>query len=140
MIVLDTSVVIALMNRRDNAHSAAVSWVSEIKEELITTPPALAEIDHLLLRFGGRATTRAFHNDLSRGAYLVEWSTNALQDTLGVLERFSNFELGLVDASLVALAAKIGTNQIATLDERHFRVITPLTGEPAFRLLPADLD
>jgi predicted nucleic acid-binding protein len=44
------------------------------------------------------------------------------------------------DASLVAIAARLGTTDIATLDERHFRTLRPLTGEPAFRLLPADAD
>jgi predicted nucleic acid-binding protein len=48
--------------------------------------------------------------------------------------------LGLADASLVAIAGRLGTAEIATLDERHFRALRPLTGEPAFRLLPADAD
>ena len=42
------------------------------------------------------------------------------------------------DASLVALAARLGTTSIATFDERHFRAMQPLTGEPAFTLLPVD--
>jgi hypothetical protein len=39
---------------------------------------------------------------------------------------------------LLALAARLETTRIATLDERHFRVIRPLTGEAAFTLLPTD--
>ena len=46
--------------------------------------------------------------------------------------------LGLVDASLVALAAWLATARVATLDERHFRVLQPLSGERSFTLLPAD--
>jgi hypothetical protein len=30
--------------------------------------------------------------------------------------------------------------EIATFDERYFRSVRRLTGEPAFRLLPADAD
>lgn len=48
-------------------------------------------------------------------------------------------ELGLADASLLALAARLGTVRIATLDERHFRTVPPLTGEVSFMLLPADM-
>jgi hypothetical protein len=38
----------------------------------------------------------------------------------------------------VALAERLETIQIATLDERHFRDVCPLAGADAFRLLPAD--
>ncbi len=41
---------------------------------------------------------------------------------------------------LVVLAQRLRTVEIATLDERHFRVLKPLTGEPAYRLLSADRD
>lgn len=47
-------------------------------------------------------------------------------------------DIGLADASLLALAARLGTTRVATLDERHFRTVKPLTGEAAFALLPAD--
>ncbi|MFJ3904350.1 hypothetical protein [Streptomyces sp. NPDC090025] len=38
----------------------------------------------------------------------------------------------------VALAVAHGTDTLFTSD-RHFRMIRPLTGPPAFRLLPEDL-
>ena len=47
-------------------------------------------------------------------------------------------DIGLADASLLALASRLNTLRIATLDERHFRAVRPLTGEAAFVLLPAD--
>lgn len=36
------------------------------------------------------------------------------------------------------LTRRLGTACIATLNERHFRAVRPLTGEAAFVLLPAD--
>jgi len=56
----------------------------------------------------------------------------------GVAERHADAGLGLAGASLVALAERLGTVDIATLDERHFRVVGPLSTGKAFRLLPAD--
>lgn len=44
----------------------------------------------------------------------------------------------MTDASLIALAARIETTQIATFDERHFRAMTPLHGGRHFTLLPKD--
>lgn len=55
-----------------------------------------------------------------------------------VAERDADTRLGLADASLVALAERLATIDIATLDERHFRAVRPLANGKAFRLLPAD--
>ena len=46
--------------------------------------------------------------------------------------------IGLPDASLLVPASRSGTTRVATLEEPHFRSLRPLTGEPAFLLLPAD--
>jgi predicted nucleic acid-binding protein len=55
-----------------------------------------------------------------------------------IAERYADTGLGLADASLVALAERLDTVEIATLDERHFRSVRPLAGGGAFRLLPMD--
>jgi hypothetical protein len=39
----------------------------------------------------------------------------------------------------VVLAERYETDSILTLDRRDFRVMRPLTGHAAFRLLPDDL-
>lgn len=138
MIVLDTSVAFALLRRGDDHHERVLAWFETVDEPLATTPLALTEIDHLLLHSGGPEVVRAWYEDLIAGAYAVEWWAAALAETLSVAERNASLPLGLADASLVALAARLGTTRIATLDERHFRIVKPLTGEPAFVLLPAD--
>ena len=58
--------------------------------------------------------------------------------TVGVAERYVDLGLGLTDASLVALASRIGTIDVATYDQRHFRTVRPLRAGDAFRLLPLD--
>lgn len=44
--------------------------------------------------------------------------------------------LGFVDASVVAVAERLGERQVATLDRRHFSVVRPRHVK-AFRLVPA---
>jgi predicted nucleic acid-binding protein len=80
----------------------------------------------------------ALRADLAAGAYLVEWWPGAISEAVRVAERYADTGLGLTDASLVVLAQRVGTADIATLDERHFRAVRPLAGGDAFRLLPAD--
>lgn len=50
MIVLDTSVAVAFMNRRDDYHERAAGWMESVGEDLFTTPLIVAEIDHLVSR------------------------------------------------------------------------------------------
>lgn len=93
-----------------------VSWAIEAK----LGPPAesrflaqvargLPPVDHLTL------------SDIARCAELVE--------------QYSDLPLGFVDASVVAVAERRGITTIATIDQRHFRVVRPRNGS-AFQLVP----
>lgn len=124
------------MNRRDNHHQRVASWIEKVEEDLYTTPLIVAEIDHLVSRGGGSDAASAFYEDLVSGAYLVEWWPEAVLETVRVVREHRG--VGLADASLLALAARLGTVRVATLDERHFRSARSLTGEAAFTLLPTD--
>jgi hypothetical protein len=52
-------------------------------------------------------------------------------------QQYADLGVSLADGSLVALAARLQTTEVATFDERHFRAMRPLWGD-AFRLLPLD--
>ena len=138
MIVLDTSVIYALLDAADGRHHQAVAWYSGLTRELVTTPLVLAEADHLAATRGGPVALRALRADIRAGAYLVDWWPSAAREAAQVADRYADLGIGLTDASLVVLAARVGSTDIATFDERHFRAIVPLRGAPAFRLLPLD--
>ncbi len=98
----------------------------------------MAETDHLATTRGGARGVRAFRADVRAGAYLVEWWPSAAGSAAELADRYADLGVGLTDASLVVLAARVGSVEIATFDERHFRTIRPLGGADAFRLLPLD--
>jgi uncharacterized protein len=137
LIVLDTSVVLAFMNHKDSSHETVRDWIGANEDELATTPLVLAELDHLVGRYGGEIATRALREDLASGAYEVEWWPTATHETIALAEAHASMRLGLTDASLLALAAHAKSGEIATLDERHFRAVRQRSGD-AFTLLPAD--
>lgn len=139
MIVIDTSVIYALMDGADQRHEEAFSWYSNMEDELATTPLVLAEVDHLAGTRAGIEAQRSFRADLVSGAYLIEWWKAAARESADIANLYADSFLSLTDASLVALAARIGTDSVATFDERQFRMVRPLTGAGAFKLLPADL-
>ena len=138
MIVIDTSVIVAYMNAGDYHHETVSAWLQDADDDLATTPLVVAEVDHLVAARGGRAALRALRADLSAGAYLIEWWSGAIATTVSIAERYADNELGLADASLAALAGRLDTTDIATLDEQRFRALRPLAAGEAFRLLPAD--
>lgn len=134
-VVVDTSFVLALGRSADVNHEAAVAWFQDVDEDLVTSPLAVAELDFLVARYLGSSGREALWQDLETGVYGVRWWADALRETLAVARRSP--QLGLTDASLVALAARLQTSRIATFDLRHFRSVPPPGGE-AFVVLPAD--
>jgi uncharacterized protein len=138
LIVLDTSAVLAFMDRGDANHEVVREWMLAQEAELATTPLVVAELDHLVLRQGGREAVRALREDLGNGAYLLEWWPTAIHETIALANPRETMSLTMTDASLLALATHLDTTWIATLDERHFRALKPPCGAEAFTLLPAD--
>ncbi len=138
MIVVDASVIYALLDANDNNHEAATAWYLATLPALTTTPLILAEVDHLAGARAGVVAQRAFRADLASGAYDIAWWPEAAAQCVSIAEQYHDLDVGLADASLVALASRLGTVDIATFDERHFRAMRPESGGNAFRLLPAD--
>ena len=131
-VVLDTGVIAALYDVSDRHHARARAWYDTFDDDLVTTPLALAEMDHLATEARAR---EALWGDLERGAFGVRWWADAMLETIAIAREHP--AIGLTDASLVALAARLRTDRIATLDLDHFRSLTTRDGE-AFVLLPAD--
>lgn len=100
----------------------------------------LAEVDYFLR--DERAAMRTFMDDLARGAFTYAPPTlDQLQRAMKIDERYSDLSLGLVDASIVALAERVDIRRIATRDVRHFAAIR-LHDDTPFELVvhPTDPD
>ena len=139
MIVVDTSFIYALLDRRDRRHGQAAEWYADVEEEVATTPLVLAEVDHLAHTRAGASAAAAFRADVLGGAYLVEWWPTAGGEAASVAETYVDSDVSLTDGSLVALAARLEIPRIATFDEQHFRILRPLQQEvAAFTLVPLD--
>jgi hypothetical protein len=136
--VLDASFVFALLESSESRHEEARRWYEGETRTFATTPLVLAELDYLLATRSGATQLNAFYAEIRRGSLGVEWWPGLESEAAEVAERHGAIGLGLADASLVALAARLETNRIATFDERHFRAVEPLHDSAAFVILPAD--
>ncbi len=103
---------------------------------LIVPTLVITEVAYLLAsRLGWQAETR-FLGDLATAEMILEPVHPA--DLLRIAElvaRYHDLPLGTVNASVVAVAERLGVIEIATVDRRHFTVVRPSHTE-AFDLLP----
>ncbi len=89
----------------------------------------LAEVDYFLRK--ERDAMAALMRDLSRGAFTYAAPTLAILDRAMDIDRqYADLGLGLVDASVVALAEVLGVRRLATRDVRHFGAVRLRGGKP----------
>lgn len=113
---------------------------------LVISPLVLAELDYLIAtRAGARkalAAARFIERNAATRRFEVPPVSAHLSAAIAVAEGYADADggkgIGLTDAMNVALAAAYRTDALLTTDH-HFRMVRPLTGHPAFRLLPDDL-
>jgi uncharacterized protein len=136
MIVVDTGAVIALIDSADRHHQTFRGLFEENGDEWRLPWAILPEVDYLLATHVGARAHEAFLADLSEGAYTVLWGSDAdLEDAHRLMRRYRSLRMGLVDAVVMAAAARSRASAIATLDLRHFGAVS-LPGSP--KLLPRD--
>lgn len=93
----------------------------------------LAEVDYFLRK--EREAMRALMRDLSTGAFTYAAPTaDLLNRAMEIDEQYADLGLGLVDASVVALAEALGVYRLATRDVRHFSAVRARRGQ-AFELV-----
>jgi hypothetical protein len=87
---------------------------------------------------GGALAEGAFLGDLAAGAYgtVTGLMPEDLQRMGQLVRQYASLPLGGTDASVVAVAERVKTLRVATLDRQHFSVVRSRRGE-AFTLYPA---
>ena len=136
MIILDTSGLLCLLDSGEKEHARAVEAVEDDAGPLVTIDLVLAETDYLLLKRLGRRAERAFVAQLISGAIQRESITSDdLVRALTISKRFEDQDLGLTDATVMALTERLETRKVLTLDRRHFGPFRDRRGR-ALELLP----
>ncbi len=89
----------------------------------------ITEVAHLVAtRLGTDAEIR-FLGDLAAGNLIAEPVVPAdWMRIAGLVGRYRDLPLGAVDASVITVAERLGADEIATLDRRHFGVVRSRLG------------
>ncbi|MFC5169092.1 PIN domain-containing protein [Streptomyces mutomycini] len=143
--IADTNALYRLFTPKDPGHAAHRDALASVGH-LVVSPMVLTELDYLLTsRVGARASMNALDfvaGQVEARRFEVPEVTTHLRGAMAVMRGYEDADngrgVGLADAMNVVLAAAFRTADLFTSD-RHFRIMRPLTGHPAFRLLPGDL-
>jgi predicted nucleic acid-binding protein len=132
--VVDTGPLYASLDLDDADHHACAAALSRPGLRLVIPMLVIAEVAYLAATRLGANVEATFIQAL--GTLDVdapppqEWTRIA-----ELIRQYANFPLGATDASVIALAERLDTPHVITLDRRHFHAVKPLHCE-ALQLLP----
>lgn len=134
--IVDAGPLYAAAARRDKHHARSVELLSTAARPLLVPGLVVTEVSYLLSDRLGPDAELAFARSLAEAELVAEPVLDSDWGRIAELtERYLDLPLGIVDASIVALAERRGLDVIATLDQRHFRAVRPRHVE-AFTLVP----
>lgn len=135
---MDAGALYAQANLADPDHHAVVEVLDAETGPLVTCEAAAQEADYLIGDRLGIDVELAFLRDLAEGTFEVACLDLAERRAVADLAtQYRDLRLGLADATLMVIAARLRTVRVLTLNTRHFRAVRPLFGA-AFVVLPAD--
>ena len=132
-VLLDTGVIVALLDRSEKFHQACAEAVRELAAPLITCESVIAESCYLLRNLPG--APEAVIENVAAGIFQVPFQLS--REAVGVkqvLRKYRDRRIDLADACLIRLADEFETADILTLD-KDFAVYRWSKNKP-FRLLP----
>jgi predicted nucleic acid-binding protein len=136
VLIVDAGPLYAAAARRDKHHERSVELLSRSARPLLVPALVLTEVSYLLSDRVGPHAELAFARALEQGELVVEPVLDSDWPRITeLMDRYLDLPLGMVDASVIALAERRGVEVIATLDQRHFRTVRPRHIE-AFTLVP----
>ena len=132
--IVDAGPLYAAADSDDRDHDACLATLSRTDLRLVVAALVVAEATYFVgTRLGPRAE-RKFLEGLAE--FDVEGpGEEDFRRIAELVEQYEDFPLGGTDASVVALAERLGAPAIVTLDRRHFAAIRPRHRD-AFELLP----
>lgn len=132
--IVDAGPLYAAADADDRDHQACVEALSREDLRLVLPALAIAEATYFVGQRLGAGAESAF----LRGIAELDVEAPSAADLARMAElvqQYGDFPLGGTDASVVALAERLETGLIITLDRRHFAAVTPRHRD-AFELLP----
>ena len=132
--VVDSGPLYAAADLDDADHDAVLAVLASDNLHLVIPTLVVAEVTYFIGSRLGAASEARFLAGLAdidvEAPSPADWPRIA-----ELVEQYGDFPLGGTDASVIALAERLGTPTVVTLDRRHFSAVRPRHCE-ALTLLP----
>jgi predicted nucleic acid-binding protein len=133
--IVDAGPLYAVTDTTDEDHRRSLAVLQRPDFQLVIPALVVAEVTYLVGRRLDAGAEAAFLRGLPEfdveAPVPDDWPRIA-----ELVEAYANSPLGGTDASVIALAERLGTDLVVTLDVCHFAAVRPRHCS-AFRLLPA---
>jgi len=124
--IVDTSFLFALANKKDVNHEPAVQTAMALDDLLVLPLAVLPEICYLLDSRLSHTAMRLFVRRVLAGDMRIESPTRAdMHRASEILQEYADARVDFVDATIVALAERLGIVRVLTFDRRHFTLFRP---------------
>ena len=133
--LVDTGAVVALVNRSDRYHVAAVEWFRHFRGVLLTTEAVVTETAYVLAASRAHQRAALLWFDRARCAGLLQVEAVGSYAAIDeILARYSKLPCDYADATLIALGEAAGVAVIATVDQHDFSIYR-LRSRKRFRIV-----
>ncbi len=133
-LLLDTGPLVAAIDRSDKHHARCAALLESAGRPLLVPTTVLVEVCWLLEERPDIESM--FLASVAGGEFEhVTVTADDLARMAELVRTYADLPLGAVDASVVAVAERLGLRDVATLDRRHFTVVRP-KHTTALNLLP----
>jgi len=133
-VLLDTGVIVALLDRSERLHEACAEAVRELEAPLITCEAVIAESCYLLQNLAGAAEA-VIENVASEIFQVPLQLSREAAGVKQILRKYRDRQIDLADACLIRLADEFGTADILTLDQDF--AVYRWGRNKTFRMLPS---
>jgi uncharacterized protein len=132
--VVDAGPLYAAANSADPDHARSLAVLQRTDLQPVIPALAVTEVSQLLGRRNGPPAEARFLRGLADFAVEAP-APEDFPRIAELIERYADFPLGGVDASVIALAERLDTRLVLTLDHRHFSAVKPAHCD-SLQLLP----
>ena len=113
--LLDTGVIVALLDRSETKHASSVTSVEGLGHPLATCEAVIAESCYLLRRLEG--APEAVLENVERGVFQIPFRiAQSAPAVRAILRKYRDLAADFADACLIQLAEELDTGDILTLD------------------------
>ena len=135
-VIVDTGVLLAAADTDDADRDRCSELLRTHRGKLWVPAPVIPETSWQIERNLGPASETAFLR-LITGEHLrvIDLTLTDWGRCIDLIDTYADLGLGLVDASVIAVAERLGVTTIATLNHRDFAVVRPAHCD-AFELIP----